>query len=564
MKKDPSPNWANRIRECCLPVQNPSEMADNLKRNWYFPISAGAFFCISARMELGYYLAMVIALVGAVIVASQISSVWQMTWKKSSGIRLVSLLSACGTCWAGFNGFMRAWQASPQTKALDALLPIPMQIICIFGAAAALFFVYFYTVLFWSKMKEMIPIQDLLWDATKIEWVVYGILLAGTLIYSGLVFSATDAFYGTAFEYDVIYTSDSPAIVAGNAYLVLTHLQNDIRQPLFAVFGAPFLGIPYLLGRLAGGSAVVSAVLMNSVQVGMLFAANFILTKVLELDARKRICWMVLSCCTYTHLLFCLMMEQYIIAYFWLVLCIYVICKFRQPDRFSLWGAGGTLLTSMVLLPLMSGKHPIREFKAWFLDMVRIGMEFVAVMLIFCRFDVIFGLVKTLSELNTFTGHSLTWQDKLYQYTAFVSGIFMAPEAGEGIAFTDAHISWQMEPICAVSTVGIAIVLLALLSAVLNWKKKSTRIAIGWIGFSMVMLVGLGWGTAENGLILYALYFGWAYFVLLFQLAEWIEEMTRVKWLIPAVSAVTGVCLLCVNIPAIAETISFAITNFPL
>jgi hypothetical protein len=564
MKRENTIRWVNRIWETYLPVRNPADMMANLKRNWYFPISAGAFFCISARLELGYFLAMVIALFAAGIVASQFPSFWAFTREKPGKIQLLSLLSALGVCWAGFAAFMNAWQISPQTKKLDAMLPIPMHIICILGAVVALFFVYFFLVLFWSKMVQLFASGEVFCRISKSEWILYGVLLGMSLLYSAVVFFSTDAFYGTPFEYDVIYTSDSPSIVAENAYLGLTHLQNDIRQPLFAIFSAPFLGIPYLIGRLTGGSATVSALLMNAVQIGMLFAANLLLTGVMELDRRKRICFMVLSCCTYTHLLFSLMMEQYIVAYFWLMFCLYQICSKPKPDRFLLWGAGGTLLTSMVFLPFMSEKHPLREFKGWFCDMVRYGLEFVAVMLIFCRFDVIFGIFSMVSELNTFAGHELTLLEKFWQYTAFVNGCFIAPAAGPGMSFVAEHISWQMSPIAGMHSTGALLLGIVLLSGFMNRKKKSSLFALGWIGFSLVMLVGLGWGTAENGLILYALYFGWAFAVLLFQLVEAIQQMLRVQWLLPAATAVVSTYLLLVNIPAIMELLNFATTYFPL
>ena len=80
---------------------------------------------------------------------------------------------------------------------------------------------------------------------------------------------------------------------------------------------------------------------------------------------------MLLSCCSYSYLLSVIMMEQYIVAYFWLILFIYLYCENEGHfGRIVLWGAGGTLLTSMILLPLSSEHSPVSEFKAWFTDML--------------------------------------------------------------------------------------------------------------------------------------------------------------------------------------------------
>ena len=80
----------------------------------------------------------------------------------------------------------------------------------------------------------------------------------------------------------------------------------------------------------------------------------------------------------------------------------------------------------------------------------------------------------------------------------------------------------------------------------------------------MIMLVGLGWGTKENGLILYALYFGWAFLVLLFQLVEKIEKKMNVKYVLPLISVFSAVVLGVINVPAIIEMVNFAITYFPV
>lgn len=256
-------------------------------------------------------------------------------------------------------------------------------------------------------------------------------------------------------------------------------------------------------------------------------------------------------------------MEQYIIAYFWLILCIYFIVEKQYPERITLWGAGGTLLTSMILLPFISNHSPIRNFKTWFTDMVKYGFEFVAIMIVFCRLDVLLNFNSKISALSGFTGANVTFIDKIFQYVAFIGNCFFAPNAGINATAVE-HISWQLDKITNINYVGVIILLLVIISAILNCDKKSSLMAIGWVFFSAVMLVGLGWGTKENGLILYSLYFGWAFLVLFYQLVEKIEKMLNVNYLVPIVSVITTVILLTINIPAIMDMVKFAITYFPL
>lgn len=539
----------------------------NLKKNWYFPISAMACFCLSAALNLGYILGLFFAFGFAVFVAAQVPSLWAATKKYTLRLRVFSLISAVGICVSIQTSFYTDLMQSTKTQALKALLPataidIPAVITSV-AAVIAFFFVYFCLLLFWDKFVELFTQSGIFHNLTAAEWIIYAVLFAGSLLYMIVCFTRTEALYGNDYVHDIIYTSDTRMLVKWNAYMALTHQENDLRQPLFAVFSAPFTAIPYLLSRLTGASTTIHGILMNSVQVAMLFVMNLFLSAMLKLDMRKRICFMVLSCFTYTHLLFTLMMEQYIIACFWLIFCIYQIAENRQPARLALWATGGTLLTGMILLPFMSIESPFKNFKAWFLDMLKYGSEFIVLLLAFCRFDVIFNLFSRIDYLSEFTGISVTFADKIYQYTSFVSSCFFAPDAGifENVR---GDISWQLHTASGIHCMGVVILGLIIISIICNRDKISSLLAAGWVGFSLVLLLGLGWGTGENGLILYALYFGWAFFVLLFQLFEKIETTLKTRFLIPVVTAAAVVAMLIINVPAIMEMIRFASTYFPV
>lgn len=555
--------WINMGRKQ-LAVQSRHEICGNLKRNWFFPVSAMAFFCLDTAFTVEYAAGLLVALPVSVVVATQIPSIRKHISSSPGVLQVGSFLTALGICLAGYDSCPKMLKYVLMTEGkTDVVLPASVNVAAGILALAAVFSVWFFCLVFWGKLGKALSDSGLFEDISRAERILYALLLGASLLVMVLSFARTDAFYGTEYEFDIIYTSDSPSLVKDNVYLMLTHLQNDLRQPLFAVFAAPFAGIPYLLGRMLGGNASVSAVLINSVQIAMMLAANFMLTKIMKLSPVKRMCFMLLSCCTYTHLLFILMMEQYAVAYFWTIFCIYLMSEKHSSAQMAMWGAGGTLLTSMVLLPFLPGKSPIREFKAWFLEIVKYGCTFVAVLLAFCRLDVILNLTSKTALLGSFTGDSLTLADKLYQYTAFLCSCFAAPDAGVNMTAAE-HMSWQLNPVTGISTVGVLILLLAVVSVVVNREKRSTLLAAGWAGFSVIMLVGLGWGTIENGLILYSLYFGWAFLVLLFQLAEKIETKWNVTFLLPAAAAGSSAVLLAVNIPAVLEMIRFAAAYFPV
>lgn len=565
MKKINLRNTVSYFLERILPVRKKEDLASNLKRNLLFPMSALFFFCLNATLSVGYMLAVLIAFAASIITASQIRDLFALKERGGMSVKITSFLCAVGICLSLQSTFRADWSVSSKIRDIEAALPFKCDIpgiISVILAVGAVGFVYVCVRLFLRQMKRIFADTKIAAGISRGEIIAYSLLILSSLALMTGAFLSSQAFYGTDFSYDIIYTSDSPSLIQGNAYMSLTHPENDLRQPLFAVFSAPFTGIPYLIGRLFSLPASVSAMLLNSVQILMLFAANFMLAKMMDLNGTGRICFMVLSSITYTHLLFVLMMEQYIIAYFWLIFCIYLICE-KKPERLALWGAGGTLLTSLVLLPAMSDKSPVKNFKAVLSDTVKYGLGFAAFLLMFGRFDVIWNLWTKISELGRFTGQSVTWRDKLFQYTGFVQNYFIAPDAGVN---TSVHkfVSWQLNPPTRISAAGIVILILCLISAWLNREKKSSRFAAFWMGFSVIMLFCLGWGTKENGLILYSLYFGWAFLALLFQLVCKIGEKLRLRFLVPALTALCAAVLAFTNIPAIAQMIRFAVSYYPV
>lgn len=527
----------------------------NLRRNWLLPLSALAYFCLQASMTGPYVVGMVLGFLGITAAAWKLPDLRRFVKEKKPGLRLWGAITAAGICWAGQEKCRDALAASQRFGTLfsrwNVDAPLLLSLLC---SIAAFWAVFVFVLGFWHCLENQLRSCNAFTGIGRRELLLYGLLFLAACILCTAVFFQTDAFYGTDHEYDVIYTSDSPVLVRENAYLNLTHRENDLRQPLFAVFSAPFLGGAGFLGKLLGGPW--EAVLMNGALLGMLLAAAILLAQAMELAREKRICFVLLSACTYPKLLFSLMMEQYIPACFWLMLCICLICRGKRLQGFALWGAGGTLLTSLVLLPFGADPLP-RGWKDWTLR----GLGFAALLLIFCRFDVLYSAAAQLRAFGNFTGKSLSFLEKLLQYTVFVRSCFLAPSAEVSVAL--GYRSWQMTE-AVWSWSGLFFLTLAAVSAVWNRDKKSSRMAAFWCIFSMVMLLFLGWGTKENGLILYTLYFGWGYFVLLFQLLEKIQERYRLRWLIPSACVLCGIAMLAVNLPAMQALVRFAVTHYPV
>ena len=137
-----------------------------------------------------------------------------------------------------------------------------------------------------------------------------------------------------------------------------------------------------------------------------------------------------------------------------------------------------------------------------------------------------------------------------------MKSIFIAPAAR--IINNEAY--W-LEPVKSISIIGVAILVICLISFIMNRKNKFAKISFLWIIFSFIILCVIGWGTQENGLILYSLYFGWAYISLIYMFINKIIKNDKIK---------TGIILLMcivfclVNIPEFIKIFEFGLEFYKI
>lgn len=553
-----------------LPVHTSRDMLRNLLHNWYFPLSALAFFWPQVQWNIEpniWHLSLLIATLFMAGVATQVVDYWQVTRRHGWFVQCWTLLSTFGILWRGQRFAYDALTTNSTFQALVQGQSADMsRVVSIALALCGFLFVYICLSWFWSKLSSLLRDCSIFSSLRHWEWALYGMLTLGLIVCMAHAFDITNAFYTRdTGGYDVIYTSDSGTLVYNMGYLFLTFPENDLRQPLFAVFSAPFLGAPYFIGQALSLSLSSQAILLNAVQVFLLVLANLLLTRLLSLSSVERACLMLVTSITYSQLLSLLMMEQYILAYFWLMLTLALLASGKRNTSFALYGAGSTLLTSLFWAPLCSTHTSLHTLRSWCLDMLKCGLGYLMLLLAFGRFDVLYTLFDKVVSLSKFSGKAVPLDERIYQYTAFVHDIFLTPAAAAGTNTTtpQAHISWMLEPVQNLNIFGIAVLALVLLSAILNRKIQSSRMAICWIGFSILLLIGLGWGTKENGLILYTLYFGWAFTLLLFQLLQRLTRSLKATWLLVIFSIFIIALLAAINFPGMLDLIHFGTTYFP-
>ena len=277
---------------------------------------------------------------------------------------------------------------------------------------------------------------------------------------------------------------------------------------------------------------------------------------------------MLISTATYTTLLFSIMMEQYIISFFWLVFVIYCYTEHNSISMVSWSSAGGTLLTSWILLPFLYPKSD-STLKTFIDNIKKNILCFIMLMLLFGRLDIFLNCFDRINLLKQFTG-STTIGVRILQYLSFVSSCFLAPDTSIANTSLDStkyeYISWQLSNITMnhINKLGLILLLLCVVSFIINKKNTLTKISGFWICFSIIVLIVVGWGSLENGMILYSLYFGWAFLVLLFQLIEWVSKKLKFELFTMIVSGIVIILLGILNYQGITELLNFAFTYYPV
>ena len=428
---------------------------------------------------------------------------------------------------------------------------------------------YFSVFVFTSLLLNLIiqKLQPVFHSLSKIEITVYLVIAVLIIAFVCCIYMRTRLFYEAHDTCDLVYVFDTPDLMDPNAYLCLFHHQNDIKQPLFAVFAAPIVGFWYFLSLpLSYFGPVWQPVLMNVIQIFLLIMTNVLIAKMLKTDSLGRICFVLVSSVTYSTLLFSLVMEQYIIAGFWLILAIYSLVENNKQTEVVSSAAGGTLLTGLALMIVPGytddacGKTSIRSY---LVSVEKRIVCFVILLLALGRIDIILNFSVAAILLSKFTdGPGII--GRFNQFSNFVSSYYIAPDASASQFF--GHLSWQLNErmISTPSILGIVIFALCFLSFIINRKNKFAVIAALWAVMSFVLLCIIGWGSAENAMIIYSLYFGWAYTVLLFMLFTRLSKKIRFKLLVPIFCLVMTVVLVIFNFGGIKDLIDFAIAAFPI
>lgn len=390
-------------------------------------------------------------------------------------------------------------------------------------------------------------------------------LICSTLIFAlaiVIIYSITSIFYlpkinGEVQAFDVIYSSDTGAHGLLNDSIDITAIENDLRQPLFGVFALPFSIIAYCIGNLFSYFGNSQFILLAIIQIFLLNVISILLSRLLHLEKKEKLLFLVFYTVTYPFILFAFNLEQYIFGLFWLFCFIYSYFQNGTGNKFCFIATVGSLLTNGLFFPmLIAGK----KIKQSILELFKTGLTFFYTIVVFGQLPIILNIFSTgVTHVSKYMIKDCSFFNVICQYSNFVKNCFIAPfqtvlEERLG------HISFQLAPITSLSVVGTIIFILVIAGFILNRKNKFAKLCMCWVSFSIILLIFLGYGIRENGLILYSLYFSWAFISLLFLFFK--KLFQKKPKLLPIFLILLIVGLLIVNLNGLLNLIQFGLQYY--
>lgn len=408
--------------------------------------------------------------------------------------------------------------------------------------------------LFYIFLKWIIPkMKEVYKKISPTEKMIICMLLILGFLSSFIIYNRTSCFY-SPHSYDVIYTTDSEGIFNQNAYMNLNMPENDIRQPLFGLFAMPFSIIAYIFSDIFFFIPNGYAVFLNTIQITLLGISILMVARMLNIEQKGKLIYILYSFCTFPLIIFSFVMEQYIFATFYLILAIYIGYYEIFKINYLYIGAVGTLITSGIIFPLIS---KFKSIKNWFSNIIKCFFAFMGTVIVFGQMSTLIHAVEKIKALSRFAGEEVIFMDRLKQFLYFVRTIFLAPNSKIVYGLSP---SYRLNEISFISITGIVILILCLISVIMNRKNKFAIISFLWILFSFIILCLIGWGTVENGLILYSLYFSWAYLALIYLLIDKIIKNSKIKF---GILSIICIILVIINVPEFINILKFGLAYYP-
>ena len=408
-----------------------------------------------------------------------------------------------------------------------------------------------------------------LWNHAKEFWRTSDFTERMFLLSAGIVFTilivftylCTQAFYGAHlngawYNFDLIYSADSGYLVNTDVFRNIGADQNDLRQPLFGVFAMPFAQLAWLISKVLFFLPNAYVTVLQVMSMLLYLVAAVLIARMLGLQSYRKALFLCLLCVSYPVLIFSLTAEQYLFAVFYLILMLY-LHQDKVGGGLGYIAATGSMLTTGIFFPVLTWD---RTFSRFVKNTLILCGAFFAVMILSGQLTAFLDIPSYIAGYGYYTGVDVPLTEKLMQYVNFVRSTLFAPASHVDFE-SYRHVSWQMMPVVRFRRLGILMLLCSVCGVIIKPKAWFSRICAVWMAFSLLLLGIVGWGTIDNGLMLYTLYFGWAFVAMAFQLGDWLLHRWRIPEIVFFLLLILFVGLIHVN--ALKAALVFATQFFP-
>lgn len=470
-------------------------------------------------------------------------------------LTLAALYTAKSTFYTCCHGWITKLYALLHLPAQGLLLRLTPWLVALAALPMAYGYFLWFTGFFWSFFKHF-------WETS--DFVERMFLLWAAIFFAALIvmtFMCTQAFYGAHinghwYNFDLIYSSDSGYLVSQDVFRNVGAGQNDLRQPLYGLFSMPFAQVAWLISRVLFFLPEAYVTVLQIMQMCLYLVAMVLMARMLELPSLEKILFLLMLSVTYPVLIFSLSAEQYLMAVFYLVLLIY-LRREKVGGSLSYIAATGSMLTTGIFFPLVTWD---RKFSKFVKNTMKLCGAFFGVMILSGRLTTFLDVGTYIAGYAPYAGGDVALKGKLLQFVNFVGACFVAPASHVDFE-TYSHVSWQMYPVTEWNVLGLLVGVAAFFGVLAKPRAMFSKVCGVWMAFSLLLLGIIGWGTIDNGLMLYTLYFGWAYVAMCFQLLDRVFRSERAVKL-TVMALIIGVVLMA-NVMALKDVLVFATQFFP-
>lgn len=377
--------------------------------------------------------------------------------------------------------------------------------------------------------------------------------------------------------YDTIYQFDSGAVIRSMTYVRFSDPGNGAHQPLFAVFAAPFAGVPYLAAFFLGGSAKAFAISGSAAQSAAVALGFSFLGHAMGLSPRGRIRWLAVCFASFPYFLFSLCIEQYACGFFYAALLVLGASGTRRPGEFEACAAAGCAVTSAALLA--PAAWDARPWRGMFPKKAAgLALKLVVFMCAFLKAPLPGWVVSCGKDVMAYASAGWSGFDpaKQLRYAlSMVRSVFVAPASGPmdiAVRLGDrAHMFpelagmelWAQQD-AAPSVLAVCLLAGAVCGFLACRREAWARMAFCQLAAGLFVVGVLGLGVPDGATVLYVLYFGWPVPCLLAGLGRKALAGRRVPaWALDAAVLAACAAMLAWNVPVFMDMLRFGVSRYP-